>query len=242
MQAEYHFRAYHVNHQSGVFLHHNCDMDTLAERLKTTRIERGLTQGALAKLSGLKNQSIIGSLESGYRKNSSYIPQIAAALEVNSLWLSAGIGSKEIIPFNTPTDFQVNVTAQHHAPRNRVPVISAVQAGEFSFTGDQLPPGYAEEYIETSVPVKSRTFALKVKGDSMEPEFTEGMILIVEPEMDFSPNDFVIVKNGDEATFKQLIKDGLDWYLKPLNPRYPIKPLGGAKIIGVVREVTRRLK
>ena len=68
------------------------------------------------------------------------------------------------------------------------------------------------------------------------------MILIVEPDMDAQPNDFVIAKNGDEATFKQLVKDGADFYLKPLNPRYPIKPLADTRIIGVVREVLRRFR
>ena len=58
--------------------------------------------------------------------------------------------------------------------------------------------------------------------------------------MSFESNDFVIVKNGDEATFKQVIKDVSNWYLKRFNPRYPIKTLGDAKIIGVVREAIRR--
>ena len=98
------------------------------------------------------------------------------------------------------------------------------------------------ENSDTSKKGASSSYALRVIGDSMEPEFPEGMILIVEPEMDFAPNDFVIVKNGDEATFKQITKDGDDWYLKPLNPRYPIKPLGTAKIIGVVREATHNIK
>ena len=69
------------------------------------------------------------------------------------------------------------------------------------------------------------------------PSFPEGMVIIIEPEMDFQPNDFVIIKNGDdEATFKQLVKDGPTWYIKPLNPRYPILPLPeDATICGVVR-------
>ena len=58
----------------------------------------------------------------------------------------------------------------------------------------------------------------------------------MEPEMDFMPGDYVIAKNGGEATFKQLVKDGGDWYLKPLNPQYPTKLLGDSRIIGVVRE------
>ena len=69
----------------------------------------------------------------------------------------------------------------------------------------------------------------------MEPRFEEGRVLIVEPDKEARPGHFVIVKNGDgEATFKQLIKDGGELMLKPLNPRYPIRPLGDAKIIGVV--------
>ncbi len=77
----------------------------------------------------------------------------------------------------------------------------------------------------------------------MEPEFKEGMILVIEPEMEPNPGDFVVAKNGeDETTFKQLVKDGGDWYLKPLNERYPIKPLGQAKIIGVLRAVEKRYR
>lgn len=77
----------------------------------------------------------------------------------------------------------------------------------------------------------------------MEPDFKEGAILIVEPDMEAQPGDFVIAKNGDEeTTFKQLVKDAGDWYLKPLNPRYPMKPLGKASIVGVVRAVERRFR
>lgn len=65
-------------------------METLAERLKICREKLGLTQTQLAKNAKLKNQSIIGSLESGYRKSSAYIPQIAEALGVESLWLTTG--------------------------------------------------------------------------------------------------------------------------------------------------------
>lgn len=77
----------------------------------------------------------------------------------------------------------------------------------------------------------------------MEPNFPDGVILIIEPDLDYQPGDYVIAKNGDhEATFKQLIKDGADWYLKPINNRYPIKPLGTSTIIGVVREAIQKLR
>lgn len=128
--------------------------------------------------------------------------------------------------------------------RGKVPLISAVQAGMYKEYVDNFHPGDGGmELIPTSVPVKKHTFALRVSGDSMEPEFREGMILVIEPEMDPLPGDFVIVKNGsDETTFKQLVRDGADYYLKPLNERYPIKPLGTSQIVGVVRAVEKRFR
>ena len=119
--------------------------------------------------------------------------------------------------------------------RRRVPLVSSVAAGLFSEAIDYLPAGWSEQWVECTVTVRDHTFALKVEGDSMEPKFEEGRILIVEPDIEARPGDYVIAKNGDnEATFKQLIRDGGEFMLKPLNPRYPIKPLGNAKIIGVV--------
>ncbi len=125
----------------------------------------------------------------------------------------------------------------------RVPVISWVQAGAMTPVTDIYAPGYAEEWVETPVPAKRHTYALRVRGDSMEPTFPDGHIIIVDPDLDPMPGDYVIARNGDgEATFKQLIKDGSDWYLKPVNPRYPVKPLGEATIIGVVRAVEKRFR
>jgi len=117
-----------------------------------------------------------------------------------------------------------------------VPLISYVQAGAFSEAIDNFAPGDAEEWIDLPCSAGPNAFALRVVGDSMEPIFHAGMLLIVDPALVPEQNDFVIARNGDnEATFKQLVKDGDDWYLKPANPRYPIKQLGASRIIGVVR-------
>jgi SOS-response transcriptional repressor LexA len=124
----------------------------------------------------------------------------------------------------------------------KVPLISWVQAGDFKQIIDEFSSESYEDTVHATVCVNQYTFALRVKGDSMEPDFPEGIIIIVEPEMDFQPGDFVIARTGDEAVFKQIVKDGSDWYLKPLNPRYPIKPLGNAQIIGVVREAIRKFR
>jgi SOS-response transcriptional repressor LexA len=135
-------------------------------------------------------------------------------------------------------------TAAGPVIRGAVPLLTDVQAGAFKMYVDNLAEGDADqELVPTSVPVNRHTFALRVMGDSMEPEFREGMVIIVEPDMEPQPGDYVIARNGaEETTFKQLTKDGGDWYLKPLNPRWPIKPLGKSKIVGVVRAVEKRFR
>jgi SOS-response transcriptional repressor LexA len=134
-------------------------------------------------------------------------------------------------------------TAAGPAIRGAVPLLSDVQAGAFKMYVDNLSPPDDLELVPTSVPVNRHTFALRVTGDSMEPEFHEGMIIIVEPDMEPQPGDYVIARNGaEETTFKQLVKDGGVWYLKPLNERWPIKPLGKSKIVGVVRAVEKRFR
>lgn len=74
-------------------LNHNPDMETLAERLKREREQAGLTQTQLGQRAGC-GQSLIGNLETGGQKSSAKIPQIAAALGINALYLSSARGPR----------------------------------------------------------------------------------------------------------------------------------------------------
>ncbi|MEJ8823648.1 S24 family peptidase [Variovorax humicola] len=130
--------------------------------------------------------------------------------------------------------------------RGEVPLVSEVEAGNYTVI-DNFKPKKQFETVPVSVPIQRHTYALRVHGDSMVSEvgdsFPPGSILVVEPEMTPEPGDYVIALNeANETTFKQLVKDGGDFYLKPLNTRYPIKPLDGARVIGVVREFTKRFR
>lgn len=140
----------------------------------------------------------------------------------------------------------VHITNTEDGPslKGEVPLISWVQAGNFCGTIDLHQPGFAEDTVTTTVQVKAHTYALRVVGDSMEPMFPEGIIIIVEPEMEALSGDYVIARNEHhEATFKQLMKDGPDWFLKPLNPRYPLRQLTkNDEICGVVRAAEHRFR
>ena len=123
-----------------------------------------------------------------------------------------------------------------------VPLITWEQAGDWKNSVNNLGPWPGGDPVPTTAPIHRHTYALKVTNDSMTSNsgglsFPVGTILVVEPEMEFISGDFVVVKVGDdEPTVKQVVKDGPDWFLVPLNSRYPVKPLPeGAKICGVVR-------
>lgn len=79
------------------------------------------------------------------------------------------------------------------------------------------------------------SFALRVLGDSMAPEFNPNEIIIVEPGGAWRPGSFVLAQWGGEWTFRQLVETDGGWCLRALNPAYPDQPLSDLGAIhGVV--------
>jgi SOS-response transcriptional repressor LexA len=79
------------------------------------------------------------------------------------------------------------------------------------------------------------SFALMVLGDSMEPEFTDGEIIVIEPDGIAADGSYVLAMHDGEWTFRQLMRRGNGWVLAALNPDYPtiaLTDLGAVK--GVV--------
>ena len=140
-----------------------------------------------------------------------------------------------------------NVTATPLGSR-RIPLISYVQAGHMTEVVDSYPVGEGAEWMLTDLELSPTAFALKIKGDSMLPEFREGDTVIIDPAVQPLPGDFVVAKNGEnEATFKKYRPRGLNergetvFELVPLNEDYPsvrsdITPI---RIIGTMVEHRR---
>ena len=63
-------------------------------------------------------------------------------------------------------------------------------------------------------------YALRVLGDSMEPEFVEGDVIIVEPDGLAKDGSFVVAQVDGEWTFRRLIAAGEGWRLRAFNPAY----------------------
>ncbi len=67
----------------------------------------------------------------------------------------------------------------------------------------------------------SEAFALRVLGTSMEPEFMEGEIIVIEPEGQLRDGSYVLARHEGEWIFRQLCQAGEGWRLHALNPAFP---------------------
>jgi len=120
--------------------------------------------------------------------------------------------------------------------RGHVPVISWTKAGKWGEVQDLFQPGDAEDWIATTAAVSKSAFALRVRGDSMEPKIPDGSIVIIDPAAQYGHGKIVLAKRttDQEVTLKQLWYDGAIPKLRPLNERYAILDMPeDTRIIGV---------
>ncbi len=88
----------------------------------------------------------------------------------------------------------------------------------------------------------SEPFALQVLGDSMEPEFGDGAIVIVEPGVVVDDGSYVIAEHDGEYILRQLNIRDQRWFLKPLNDDYETVEIPGLEAIRgrVIQKAGRR--
>ena len=124
-----------------------------------------------------------------------------------------------------------------------VPIINNVSAGyPQHFTDLDYPRGVADEYIRCPDVHDPQAFAARVVGDSMEPSYHEGDIVIFSPNTPArSGNDCFVRFDADEGTtFKRMYQDNdAALRLQPLNSRYPAKTYPREQVTGLWPAVYR---
>lgn len=121
-----------------------------------------------------------------------------------------------------------------------------------------IPAGIPMEMIEDIIDTEEidanmlkggkQYFGLKIKGNSMYPEYLDGDIIILEKVDDCeSGQDCVVMVNGNDGTFKRVFKNETGVILQPLNSEFQpmiytneqIEKLP-VKVIGKVVELRRK--
>ena len=68
----------------------------------------------------------------------------------------------------------------------------------------------------------SEPYALRVLGDSMEPEFQDGIIIVIDPGGVVENGCYVIAEHDGAPIFRQLVMEQGRYLLKALNSGYPM--------------------
>ncbi|HHR5858523.1 TPA: LexA family protein [Providencia alcalifaciens] len=127
-------------------------------------------------------------------------------------------------------------------PIYEYPLLSKVQAGSFTENSNSYTEKDAIAWIPTAKKASDRAFWLEVEGHSMtaaqggKPSFPEGMLILIDPKEPVNVGDFCIARlNGNEFTFKKLIRESGQTFLEPLNPKFDLIPINeNCEIIGKV--------
>ncbi|WP_143872536.1 LexA family protein [Catenovulum sediminis] len=200
-------------------------MKKISENIKAARKKKGWTQKQLADhCKWDEGQGRVSNYERDFRQ-----PSVDDLYTISK---ALGVGIQELTG-----DYSIAMATPK--VKSSVPLISWVQAGAWHDIIDVFQPGDADEYYPCPENHSPYTYALKVVGESMSPDFIEGEIIFVDPEVEARHGSCVIVRqNGNtESTFKQLIIDTDGKRLKALNPDWKpkyIELLPDAVISGVV--------
>ena len=228
--------------------------DTFANRLKKALDYNNMRPIDLANKTKISKAQICNYLKGTYKAKQDKLYIIAKALDVSEAWLMGYDVDmdREWFPDNKEDLTNITIDKARYIETTtktvKIPILGKVPAGVPIEAIEDII-GY-EEIPASMLRDGNNYFSLKIDGDSMYPDYKTGDIIIIRQQSDCnSGDDCVVMVNGDDATFKRVVKQEKSIILKPLNNEYEpyyfdeyeimTKPV---KIIGVAVEVRRKLR
>lgn len=210
-------------------------MSTYSDRIMMRMKELDLSQGEVAKATGAARSTVHGWLNNVAQPSGQRLLKLATILKTSAEWILNGEGISQTQSLGDMSQSQTqgiqwpaitDLPARHDGlpPSKQTPVISWVSAGDYT----EVLSGDLTRVIEW-IPYNPRAgkygFALIVEGVSMEPKFLPDDRIYVNPTFqldELHTGDLVIMScDGDEkATFKELVAEDGNYYLRPLNPNW----------------------
>ena len=170
-------------------------------RIKELRLSKAIKQVDFAKMLGVSQATVSGWESEKYQPDRDTLIKIASYFDVSVDYL---IG-------NSPVKKEKKKGVQ-------IPVLGEVRAGYPMETVENI---IDYEEIDEEMARRGEFFALRIKGDSMEPRFVEGDVVIVRKQETADSGDIVVaLVNGDSATIKKLKRHQNGITLVPSNAAY----------------------
>ena len=121
-----------------------------------------------------------------------------------------------------------------------VPLLGMAQAGTGGFFDDAgFPAGAGWDEISFPAIDDEHAYALEISGESMQPAYRDGDVIVVSPTAPVRRGDRVVVKTREgEVMAKELKRrTGKLIELKSLNPDHPDRQLATADVLWIARIV-----
>lgn len=178
--------------------------NTINERLKAARKEKGMTQQELSRKSGVA-QSTISDFERGRNNSSTELPALAKALGISLDQLSYGHNG-------VPNHSRLHINESGSRVRY-VPIKGSAKMGADGFFNhtDSFATEDGDGYIP-SMSASPNSYAIRGTGGSMHPVIRDGWYVVCDPDTNAVAGEFVLVCiNNERCIIKEYItqRDGL---------------------------------
>lgn len=219
-------------------------------------------------LAQLKNAIILENIRVLCVRNKTSIPKLEKALGYGNGAVSGWVKAKKPAPmervaaiadyFGVSVESLINEDESNSTPFPNIsednvqfPVIGGVAAGYDriayeDWTGDSIE--IPRSYLRGRQP--QDYFVLRVKGDSMYPEYQDGdhVLVLRQATMDRSGQVGVVIYGDEAGTLKRIeYVDGESWLtLRPINPQFPPITIKGeelehCRVLGVAKLIVREI-
>lgn len=233
-------------------------METFGDRIKLVRKERGLTLDEVAKLAGKAGKSAVSQWENDITKNINGINlvNLAAALNVNPLWLLTGKVLKTPVKEQNPNIQVLNSLniSQIKKIKEQTAFVNGIKFSKLSIleTPLNLSQGELELLLIDSkdIPRKitSNCFIVEIDNDRFQQHnFFNGDYIVIDTEIDPVDSDTLLIcfKPDDKYTFAKRFTMGKRVFLTILENDYH-QPFDATDIdfivLGVAFAQSRRTK
>jgi len=158
-------------------------------------------------------------------------------------WPSTESIAKALVATNTPFDAFVALIEPNGGggqSARAVPLLGFAEAGTGRYFDDSgFPAGEGWDEIAFPAVTDEHAYALEVSGQSMEPAYRDGDVVLVSPAAPIRRGDRVVVRTKDgEVMAKELKrKTAKTIELKSLNAEHPDRTLAAADVLWMARIV-----
>lgn len=202
-------------------------MSKLSSVLKALMQDVGITVTELARQTRV-GQPVIHRMASGETDNPKVgsLSPIAKFFGIN---ISMLIGDEPL----SPTRFSGSYNPYYRS-WSQLPLLNWAQA--IAWPEKHLPAEICST-IATESNVTDKAFAVRMEDHTMEPRYPKDTLMVFEPSIAASDKDIIAIhiEGQDKIQVKQLMLDGNDVYLKPLNDDFEINRIDKPhRILGVL--------